>query len=119
MTVDFLEDYSSDPSDPRIYLLNIRCVEFTTPQNAVAASHSDIVQIARSPDNSARKVQQLYLACQSGEYCQLETSPLVPRHLLPIINEVFATSASNLEDIGTLFISKTIIDEDRSKRVQH
>jgi hypothetical protein len=43
MTVDFLEDYSSDPGDPRLYLLNIRCVEFTTPTNAVAASHSDMV----------------------------------------------------------------------------
>ena len=112
MTVDFLEDFSSDPGDPSLYLLNIRCVEFTT---AEAASHSDMVQIARSPDASARKLQQLQLACQGGEYCHLETSPLVPRHLLPIINEVLS-GASNLEDLGTLLISKTIIEEDRSKK---
>ena len=34
LTVDFLEDYSSEPGNPRVYLLNIRYVEFTTPPAA-------------------------------------------------------------------------------------
>ena len=100
LTVDFLEDYASDPAQPRVYLLNIRCAEFTTPPpSEVAASHSDLVQIARSLDVPSR-MHQARNTCHSGEYCQLETSPLVPRHLLPIISELFSTTngGPNLEE---------------------